>query len=207
MYDPRDKVVLDYGCGTGRYSVKLLEAGARHVTGIDISSREVVIAADTVAEAGFADRSAFLVVDAHRTCFRNASFDLVVGGSILHHLDIAPALRELRRILKPGGRAVFSEPLWHNPILRLGRTLTPSARTKDEHPLKKSDWELCASVFSHFQHVEHEFVTIPFMPLNLVLSSRGRRALAAKLSRMDDRVLSRWPRLRKHARITLLVLE
>jgi SAM-dependent methyltransferase len=207
LYDPRDKVVLDYGCGPGHTSVDLLRHGARRVIGIDISEAEVAEARERAVRAGFGDRSEFMVADAHATGLPGDSLDLVVGASVLHHLELEPALRELRRVLRPGGTAVFHEPLWHNPLMRLGRALTPSGRTADEHPLTAEDWELCARIFPGFTHVEREFLTVPLMPLNFVLPDAAQRRLAAWVGPLDDRLLERFPRLRKHARITFLVLR
>jgi ubiquinone/menaquinone biosynthesis C-methylase UbiE len=205
--EPAGKAALDFGCGEGKVSMKLLAAGARRVTGFDVSETRLQRARRRAAELGFGDRAAFLVTDAHAASFRDGSFDLVVGGDVLHHLDLPKALSELRRILRPGGRAVFVEPLWHNPLLRLGRALTPFARTKDEHALTEDAWRTCASVFPRFRHYERELLTIPAMPLNLVLPTRAQRAIARRLHAADDRLLARWPGLGKHARITILVLE
>ena len=206
-YDPAGKVVLDYGCGPGYLTNYLLDHGAVHVTGIDISEGEIEQAREQAERDGVADRCTHLVADAHNLPFEDDSFDLIVGDSILHHLDMEIALREIRRVLRPGGRAVFKEPMWHNPILRAGRAVTPTARTPDEHPLTVRDWELCASIFDEFEHHEREFVTIPLMPLNLVLPQRAQKRLARRVNRLDDRVIARWPRVRKHARITFLVLK
>jgi SAM-dependent methyltransferase len=207
FYDPRGKLVLDYGCGPGYLTEYLFERGAAEVTGIDVSEGEIEQAVENAARLGVAERTHFFAADAHATGLPDDSFDLIVGESILHHLDLRVALEEIRRIMRPGGRAVFLEPLWHNPILRLGRALTPSARTPDEHPLTTSDWELCASIFSDFKHYEREFLTIPLMPLNLLLPLAAQRALARTVGRADDRVLQRFPALRKYARISFLVLE
>ena len=114
FYDPAGQVVLDYGCGGGRLSLKLLSRGAREVVGIDVSDARLEEARRRVADGGFAGRARFLVVDAHNTGFPDGSFDLVVGSAVLHHLDLPVALAELRRIMKPGARAVFAEPLVHN---------------------------------------------------------------------------------------------
>lgn len=207
LFDPRDKVVLDYGCGRGPDTAGLIRRGARHVTGIDISEAEIDEARAAAENGGFADRTDFLVADGHATGFSDAAFDLVVGDSILHHLDLRSALEEIRRILRPGGRAVFSEPLAHNPILRIGRALTPSARTADEHPFTTADWDLCAEVFPGFHHFEREFLTIPLMPINLLLPRSAQRRLARRVFSIDDRLLDRFPRLGKYARLTFLVLE
>ncbi|HEV2974689.1 MAG TPA: class I SAM-dependent methyltransferase [Solirubrobacteraceae bacterium] len=206
-YDPAGKTVLDYGCGPGYLTTSLFERGAEHVTGIDVSEGEVEQARESAAANGFAKRSRFVAGDAHATGFDKDSFDLIVGQAIIHHLDVEVSLRELRRILRPGGRAVFLEPLWHNPILRVGRLLTPTARTPDEHPLTTADWELCASIFDGFRHYERELVTMPLMPLNLILPQSAQRRLASPLRALDDYLLARFPALRKYARLTILVLE
>lgn len=208
LYDAQDKVVLDWGCGRGLEIPGLIERdGARHVTGIDLSEEELALARELAESRGVADKTSFVVGDAHATGFPDDSFDLIVGGSILHHLERRPALEELRRILRPGGRAVLSEPLVHNPLLRLGRALTPVARTVDERPISEEDWRLCASLFPGFRHYERELVTIFLMPLNLILPLRARGQLASWAGAVDDQVLARWPGLGKYARITLLVLE
>jgi SAM-dependent methyltransferase len=66
-------------------------------------------------------------------------FDFVIGLGVLHHLDLAAALREIRRVLTPGGSGVFVEPMGHNPLINLYRGRTPDQRTSDEHPLLLSD--------------------------------------------------------------------
>jgi ubiquinone/menaquinone biosynthesis C-methylase UbiE len=207
LYSAAGKDVLDYGCGPGYLTRYLIEEGAKSVTGIDVSDAEIEQARERAEENGIADRSRFVVADAHATDFPDDSFDVIVGDSILHHLELRRALEEIRRILRPGGRAVFLEPLWHNPLLRLGRALTPSARTPDEHPLTTADWALCADIFPAFEHQERELFTIPLMPLNLILPKRLQKRLARRVWAFDDRMLARFPSLRKHARSTFLVLK
>jgi SAM-dependent methyltransferase len=177
------------------------------VTGIDVSEAEIEQARERALANGVADKCRFLVADAHDMEFPDDSFDVIVGDSILHHLELRKALLEIRRVLRPGGRAVFLEPLWHNPLLRLGRALTPSARTPDEHPLTVDDWALCAEIFPGFEHEERELFTIPLMPLNLLLPKSLQKRLARRVWAFDDRMLARFPSLRKHARSTFLVLK
>jgi SAM-dependent methyltransferase len=206
-YDPKGKVALDYGCGQGQFTFRLLGRGARSVIGFDVSVAQVNEARELAEEAGVHDAVHFLVTDAHQTGFDDASFDLIVGRSILHHLNLSEALEELRRILKAGGSAVFVEPLRHNPLLRVGRAMTPWARTPDEHPLTVQDWALCGSFFAGFQHFERELITVPVMPLNLVLPRSWQKALARRLAPVDDRLLERFPFLRRYARVSILILE
>lgn len=135
--------VLDYGCGRGEMSVHYLDADAHHVDGIDISKAYIKQARACCSDAGFPkDRFTFQVMDAHALTFPDDSFDWVIGRGILHHLDLSIAISEIKRVLRPGGYAVFLEPLADNPLLRLFRILTPKARTADERPLTKRDLDL-----------------------------------------------------------------
>ena len=89
----------------------------------------------------------------------------------------------------------------------LTATFPRGAESIDEHPFTVADWDLCAEVFPRFWHREVELTSIPLMPLNLVLPRSWQRALAARVSALDDRLLARYPQLRRFARSTFLVLE
>jgi SAM-dependent methyltransferase len=207
FFEPDAKVALDYGCGVGPLLLRLLQVESRHVWGFDISEVRIREAQELVEAQGYADRASLLVADAHKTPFENCAFDLVVGNAILHHLDLNSALQEIQRILKPGGTAVFSEPLLHNPMFRIGRALTPFARTPDESPLASDDWEVCASVFSNFRHYEMELISTLFIPLGFFLPVSWRRVLARRLFALDDWLLTRFPSLRKYTRMTIIVCQ
>jgi hypothetical protein len=73
--------------------------------------------------------------------------------------------------------------------------------------LTEDDWKMMAAAFQDFEHREREFITVPLMPLNLVLPDGGRTRLADALSKRDDQVLARWPHLGKYARRTLLIIK
>ena len=184
----------------------MLYNGAAHVTGFDIYVADIEHARQAARAAGYEERTHFVVADAHATPFADDAFDVIRGNSILHHLELERALHELRRILAPGGRAVFVEPLAHNPLLRLGRALTPMARTEDEHPFTSADWETCKAVFPGFTHFERELITVPLMPLNLALPANARSRLAERVKAADLRAVRR-PRLRRYARLTFLILQ
>ena len=116
-----------------------MERGAR-VSGIDISQRYIDDAIESVKKGGYSgDQYDFRVMDAHSLDFPDQEFDVVIGRGILHHLDLDVTLKEIRRVLKIGGRALFQEPLSANPILKVFRILTPYARTQDEKPLTPQD--------------------------------------------------------------------
>jgi SAM-dependent methyltransferase len=125
-------VVLDYGCYNGGLTERLLAFGPARVVGIDISAKGIA-----EAKARLGGRAEFRVMDAHAIDFDDATFDLIVGKAILHHLNYDQAIVEIKRVLKPGGHAVFIEPLRGNPAAKLFRMLTPRARTRDEQPLSR----------------------------------------------------------------------
>lgn len=137
--------VLEYGCGTGSHSLEMARRGA-HVVGIDISSVGVDIAREKAEQAGLAN-AIYEVMDAEAMTFPDASFDLIIGEGILHHLDLEKSFSEIARVLKEDGRAVFQEPLGHNPAIEHFRRMTPRLRTEDEHPLKYSDLKLARRYF------------------------------------------------------------
>jgi SAM-dependent methyltransferase len=131
--------VLDLGCGTGKQAFALLSKGAQ-VDGIDISDKYIDSARQEAVAMGLDEsRWSFQAMDAHALRFGERTFDLVVGRGILHHLDLHTAVAEIRRVLKPGGRALFLEPLGANPLLKVFRLMTPNARTEDECPLTSED--------------------------------------------------------------------
>lgn len=131
------KKVLDYGCGSGENSV-ILSALGGNVTGIDISSDLVEMAAKRMEANRI--RWNVRVASAYATGESDASFDVAFGAAILHHLDLVESSREIHRLLKPGGIAVFSEPVRDLAALRWLRRITPFEirnASKDEYPLTR----------------------------------------------------------------------
>src|SRR5438874_4612936 len=105
--DLRGKRVLDYGCGHGMAAVVLARAGAA-VTAFDLSPGYVTEAREGATANGVTVEC--VVADGEDLPFPDGTFDAVWGSAILHHLDLSRAGRELSRVLKPGGVAVFCEP-------------------------------------------------------------------------------------------------
>uniref|UniRef100_A0A7C2P1B0 Class I SAM-dependent methyltransferase n=1 Tax=Schlesneria paludicola TaxID=360056 RepID=A0A7C2P1B0_9PLAN len=102
--DMRGLAVLDLGCGTGWHALWLSAAGAT-VTAVDFSEGML---AEARRKPG-AEAVRFVSHDLHRPLPFAAEFDLVVSGLVLEHLrELDPFFAEIRRVLKPGGRAVVS---------------------------------------------------------------------------------------------------
>lgn len=87
--------VLELGCGTGYFTKELIKTNA-NITAIDISPDLISIAKKEIVTHNVQ----FKVENAYKTNFRDEQFDIIVGSSVLHHLDIDKALSEIYRVLK-----------------------------------------------------------------------------------------------------------
>jgi SAM-dependent methyltransferase len=99
---------LEIGAGTGYFSLNLLQAGVvREVTCTDISPGMVRTLSANAQRLSLDVRTAR--ADAEALPFPSASFDLVLGHAVLHHLpDVGLAFAEFQRVLRPGGRIAFA---------------------------------------------------------------------------------------------------
>lgn len=137
---PHDRA-LELGSGTGFFLLNLMQAGvARSGVLTDISGGMVEVAARNGRALGL-DVTAE-VADAESLPFADDSFDLVVGHAVLHHIpDVERALREVLRVLRPGGRFVFAgEPTRHGDYVarRLSRlTWWTATRVTQWAPLRE----------------------------------------------------------------------
>jgi SAM-dependent methyltransferase len=156
--------VLEYGCGLGASAFDVAARGGR-ACGIDISPTAIAMAEQGAAERGVAERTRFVVMNAEALDFPSASFDRVCGSGILHHLNLDVAYAEIRRVLRPGGYAVFLEPLGHNPLINWYRRRTPHLRTEDEHPLMRHDLDAASACFTRVDARFFDLAALAAVPL------------------------------------------
>ena len=156
--------ILDYGCGIGSSLEKVVHFKAKKITGIDISEVSIQKAKDKIKNINRNLHIELLVDNCEKTKFKNDTFDIVYGTGILHHLDIKVCLKEINRILKPGGKLIFIEPLGTNPLINLYRKFTPKSRSIDEHPLLNSDFNFIKNNFSQMRIKYYGFLTLVFFP-------------------------------------------
>lgn len=101
----RGRTVLDIGCGAGVDLARFAKGGA-DVTGVDLAASAIDLAQTNFAQQGLHGR--FDVADAEHLPFPDNTFDLVYGHGVVQYTP-APqrVLEECRRVLKPGGEAIF----------------------------------------------------------------------------------------------------
>jgi 2-polyprenyl-3-methyl-5-hydroxy-6-metoxy-1,4-benzoquinol methylase len=190
------KRVLDIGCGDGTNAILLASLGAQ-VTGIDVSPKAVELAAKRAELSGVSASTRFVCAPLETADLPAASFDVIWGDAILHHL-----LAELDRVLprlvawaKPDGLLLFSEPVNFNPTLRRLRFMVPvkTEATPDERPLEPREIDLLSKYIADIR-VEpfamlgrlNRFVLSNY---NYERASRPRQAISNMLAAVDYAIL------------------
>lgn len=205
--DVRDKCVLDLGCGEGLDVVALAKRGAR-VIGCDISPDLIEVARQRVivnCSAEEASRIDFRLGSAYALPMDNDAVEIVLGVAILHHLDLTLAAGEVQRVLRPGGRAIFLEPLRNSAVVRWIRRAIPYTTpdvSPGERPLTDAELDSftrCAG----FSTVRSKVFMLPTSNLLSIVPWIGPGTLHARY-RGDARLLRRYPALRPYASLRVL---
>jgi 2-polyprenyl-3-methyl-5-hydroxy-6-metoxy-1,4-benzoquinol methylase len=144
--------LLDLGCGMGEESMYFAKLGAQ-VTAIDISQVGVEIALKRALHNGLADRVQAFTMRADQVEFPDESFDVIHGFGIIHHIGLEAGLKEVKRLLKPGGRGLFFEHMGNSKAIEKMRMDTDY--TDYEKPLV---WDEVAAYRTQFSR----FVLQPF---------------------------------------------
>jgi SAM-dependent methyltransferase len=115
---PYGSTILDFGAGTC-WSTRLLTQMGHAVTALDVSPTALELGREMFRRlpvAGYHVPPAFIVFDGHRFDLPSASIDRIVCLNAFHHVpNPAEVLKEMARVLRPGGIAGFSEPgSWHS---------------------------------------------------------------------------------------------
>ena len=121
--------VLEVGCGTGYFTKELARSGA-DVIAIDVSSELLEIAKANCS----APNVRYEIQNAYTLSYPDAVFDSVVGSSVLHHLEIEAALREIYRVVKLGGSVHFTEPNMLNPQVAIQKNVPWIKRKLGDSP-------------------------------------------------------------------------
>jgi SAM-dependent methyltransferase len=125
----RGMTVLELGCGTGYFTQELVRSGA-DVVAIDVSPELLEIARTNCS----APNVQYQIGNAYALSYDDAVFDSVVGSSVLYHLEIEKALRDVYRVLKPGGTIFFTEPNMLNPQIAVQKNIPWIKRKLGDSP-------------------------------------------------------------------------
>jgi SAM-dependent methyltransferase len=154
----RDKWVLEVGCGAGTDLARFAHGGAI-VTGVDIAPSAVALATQNFAQQGL--QADLREADGERLPFPDASFDLVYAHGVVQYTANDRALvDECRRVLKPGGTAVFqvyNRVSWLNA---LSKVMKVPLEHEDAPVLKKysiSEFRRALDGFSSVRIVAERF--------------------------------------------------
>jgi len=122
-------IVLELGCGAGYFTQQLARSGA-DVVAIDVSPELLEIARTNCS----APNVQYQIENAYELSYEDAAFDSVVGSSVLHHLEIEKALRDVYRVLKPAGTIYFTEPNMLNPQIAIQKNIPWIKRKLGDSP-------------------------------------------------------------------------
>ncbi|NJL01110.1 MAG: class I SAM-dependent methyltransferase [Spirulinaceae cyanobacterium SM2_1_0] len=204
--------LLDLGCGAGENSVYFAQRGANCVA-TDLSPGMVQVACQLAERHGISIEGH--VANALALDFPDNSFDIVYAANLLHHIpDPRLALSEMHRVLVPGGKACFWEPLRHNPVINVYRRMATEVRTEDETPLDirfvqfvrsrfttthyDTFWLATLWIFLHFYLIEHVHPNDERYWKKIIREHERLTPLYRRLERAD-RLLKRLPGLRRLA--------
>jgi ubiquinone/menaquinone biosynthesis C-methylase UbiE len=135
---PPLQTVLDVGTGTAQIPIELCrrEASAR-VIAIDMAEHMLKVGQQNVERAGLTRRIELRIVDAKRMPFADASYDVVMSNSIVHHIPEPIAVfKEMVRVVKPGGALFVRDLLRPNDLTALRGFVAKYAAGANAHQQK-----------------------------------------------------------------------
>ena len=120
---PTGALYLEVGCGNGATTLRVAEAFGLDAVGVDVDPEQVRLARERAGS-----RVQFQAGDATALAFEAEAFDIVLCLKTTHHIpDWLAALREMDRVLKPGGHLVYFDFVLPAPLAALAKALTSSA--------------------------------------------------------------------------------
>jgi len=184
---------LEIGSGTGYFTLNLMLDGLiAEATCTDISAGMLATLGENAAQLGL--NVATLVADAEELPFADESFDLVFGHAVLHHIpDLDRAMRELARVLEPGGTLLFAgEPSRYGDRL----ASLPKSAAKAAAPLWRRAIRASAAAEGgdgarqHDLELERVVDVHAFAPSRLASAARGAGLADVRVS--GEELLANW---------------
>jgi len=167
--EPMD--LLDIGCGTGTLAAMLMAAPLKaRVVGLDYAHSMAIAASRKAHAAAAHDRARFTCADSEHLPFADASFDAVTCSNSFHHYPDQPrCIREMRRVLRPGGRLMVIDGFRDNII---GWVTYDVIIDRMEKGVQHATWSQMHDYFvrAGFADVRHRKINILF-PLLLTIGT------------------------------------
>jgi len=201
------KVIVDCGCGDGTHTLDLIRPNTT-LLAFDISWNTIKRAKASIRPIaeGVGCKLSCQQMAAEEMAYASESVDIIFGISILHHLELPLAIQEIRRVLKPGGRAIFVEPLNHNPVAKLYRVLTPYSHSQTERPLDYSIIDFLKQYFLEVRHREFYLLSLGSAIFAFLRMKPLFDWSLSGLFKVDEKLMQWIPWLRKYAWITVIEL-
>jgi 2-polyprenyl-3-methyl-5-hydroxy-6-metoxy-1,4-benzoquinol methylase len=148
------KRLLDVGCGLGNDLARFAKGGA-HVTGVDLAPKAVELARNNFLQRGLTGH--FELMNGEALTFPDASFDVVYCHTVLHFTpDPRQMVREIHRVLKPGGKAILMTVNRKSWLFRLQKLMKVEIDYPD------------APVFRKYSIAEFRDMLAPFSEVKIV---------------------------------------
>lgn len=171
------------------------------VYGFDISERGIGIAKLSSEINGASERAHFEVASIERLPYDNSTFDCALGDSALHHIiKIKDSGKEISRVLKLGGIAVFSENLGHNLIIEIFRSIIRKRKGSEEYDvmLRCKHYKRFGRFFSSMEIYEMHLLFMSkrffgYQTANILIKNSMNL-----VKKIDDFLLRSLPFLRKY---------
>ena len=189
------KNILDLGCGNGWASMYFARSGA-YVSSCDISSKCVDVVIKYAESNGLQEKIHAKVMNAEDLKFEDDYFDVVFINEALHHCDIEKAGKEIYRVLKKNGKAVFIEDLAYHPVFKIYRLFTKSKHTLHEKPLTYEDVNKISTIFGGCE-IKH------YQLLNIFSENKFTKVLQG----VDDFLLGKFTKLNRYCRIIVMFVS
>ncbi len=127
-YISDDLNILDYGCGPGTFLMKMNKLSNSNLFGVDISSEFIEQSINNFKKYNINNINV-QKVEPEKLPFEDQKFDIILIVDVIHHLDdIKENIKEIKRVLKKGGKLIIYEPNKLNPLIWLTHLIDKNER-------------------------------------------------------------------------------
>lgn len=173
--------ILEIGCGAGKQALSISQFGASYVLAVDISRNRIAQAKQHEIQGSLE----FQVADIAQSI--EGVYDIIIGRSVIHHLDYQEVLPRLaRENLSEHGFMLFYEPLGSNLLMRLYHARSQDAHTPDEHPFERSDLTWLRATFADFTLLPINYLSLPAGAISSFLFKGPNNRLLRITNKIDN---------------------